>query len=722
MTQRAYSIRERVAQGGLSASQRARLRTEIKDARRSDELSFSEARALLNKLEGNYGIRRERERAQKIASKVVEKQRTPQPVKESLTPGQIARQANIEKGFVSIDPRIKTKDEIKSNITKQIFIRKALPITSIQARNIPYTSKLQFISGQKFTGSVSKVEKQKGLKAIPDIFREKREKLEYEATIKTSNPLKRQIKSYAALGLGIAEGFTYPIFRPVETVKGTIQAGLHPTEAIKQMGQELQINPGGTIGTVVGGYALGKVTSYAAGKIFEPKTEFTVQESGTKRIATNTRVIDKTYLDITAKKGRQTFSLKGKALQEFTLLEEGRYGLKAQAELKKSMSSKITAVDTRGIAIKKQGGFDVVSASKIKSGRKNQLYIDVTQTVDIATNEKQRFASLSRTAEVPKGKTINQAVPRRISAGITEELYIEDIFKPTKNIFKKNVLTESGDLVSIEYILEGKTSGLDPKTFTKKLLPAKRKLSKAQISRLTTSVDQSSSYQSLTKVNQKYKLTSLSASQQNALVNIGKDLLKRSIKKQSISKPSYASALTIRTKTSTPTKSKKVTKQTSQYVLQPDIKSKERFLSSKQYDTGIKSRILPGYRPLSSNKVNIDSGTKPILNLNSIQNAKNLQQTLPRFKTQTITELDSAYQQINFTPTPPTPPPPPPLSVSFDLPSPVKPQFKFFDKKSKKKKGKTTRQYTPSVEAVALNIKGPRLKLQAETGAGLRPL
>jgi hypothetical protein len=227
----------------------------------------------------------------------------------------------------------------------------------------------------------------------------------------------------------------------------------NPIDIYTGVFQGLRERPGETIGKGIGMYFTGKAITGAT------ELKLTGEDIATLRTTTASgEVYDVSDINIGVKSGGQTYTIKGKGVQEYRPISENQFISKGSIELKSGKLNLNEKIDIRGSAIAKEGGYDVTSLIKTKKGK----YLDVTQTAETISAPMEEFRSISRTSKVQN--ELYNFKPTSVSAGVTRELYVEDIFSG-KNIFKKDIVSESGQVIGSKSILTSSNIEINQPSF-----------------------------------------------------------------------------------------------------------------------------------------------------------------------------------------------------------------------------------------------------------------
>ena len=125
-------------------SQRIATQLEAKRAFRAGKISRQEKRDIIKSV-SPYAQRRARETNQELRGKMVEAQAEYESRQTEL---EARRQANVERGFISIDPRLRMPESQKERADTaagQIALRRAVPTSNILARDIPKSEKVEIV-------------------------------------------------------------------------------------------------------------------------------------------------------------------------------------------------------------------------------------------------------------------------------------------------------------------------------------------------------------------------------------------------------------------------------------------------------------------------------------------------------------------------------------------------------------------------------------------------
>ena len=298
-------------------------------------------------------------------------------------------------------------------------------------------------------------------------------RLEYEAQFKSKTPLERQARSFGAFGLGVVETVLYPVVKPVEFVKGTVSSFLNPVEAFKQVGEGFAIEPARTVGQVTGAVVFSEIVMSPITKSIkskQPTVKIIAEESGSKRVTTELITSDITQTELKAILNKnKVVNLKGIAIQDIFKIEEGQYGIKAQAEVFKPnkilpSATKLAESKSVGIAVKVEGGIDTLLYSKTKLTSNPKIIYERTgiQTAELMSEPYQVFKEVSLTQDVstPKYKF------KSVSTGVTAEIGVLDLFE-NKNTLRKTILSESKQPIATEQYLGTERVSVSAKEFSK---------------------------------------------------------------------------------------------------------------------------------------------------------------------------------------------------------------------------------------------------------------
>jgi hypothetical protein len=464
------------------------------------------------------------------------------------------------------------------------------------------------------------------------------------------------------------------------------------------------------------------------------KPTFMTEELVTKRTTTKGFTVDESFVDVETIIGKKKVSVKGRGTQTYEKLPSGEYGIKGIAELTEMKTGKVTKIDTRGIGIKKKGGFDVVSSTKVKGRGKTTFFEDVTLSAEKITQPTQVFDTLSITKEIGK--------PSRVTSGVTGEIYIEQLGGKGESMFRKVVKGESGRPIAIEQIMASDRFSISAEQF------------KAQFKGIGRTRDYSrmfkerESFRPVTTGKGGVTITKQIV-ELKGMPGVGGQILKQVAKTEAVNVAQSLKSAQVSKSVSTGifktsglsiATLEKGTQEVSmsvpqQYVPQKPVTEARpvtKVLPKSQEISIIKSRTRPmidvsmkpmvktlpklKQQPYQETKLKI--GTRQIISSKVELSAKQAVKTQPMFRP--VPSYGQAYS-FKPTPTPPSPAPfilPPPIAGQLYLPESTGRPFKA--------KGKVKTKYTPSVEALIFDIRTQKLtkgmKIQALTGLGLRPI
>lgn len=311
-----------------------------------------------------------------------------------------------------------------------------------------------------------RIEKAPKEKRISGRLRKRAEELEFEAQFRTETPVERQFKGLQASGVAFSASVAGFVEQPITTAKGIVRSIIDPIGTIKGIGTGLRERPAQTVGELGAGFLLGKGISKGVSRVLPPKAPKLIsQEIITQRFITPRTIRDISQIRIVAKTRFRTIGIKGVGTQLFTKVKPGEFSLIGEVKLK-APGLKTTAL-IGGKAVKVKGGFDVVSLAKLQQkGRAPTFIKEFTKTAELIKDPQQKFRTLTRAAQIPKGKPITEPLKARFGAAVTQEVFIEDIFRPGRSIFRKQVVTELGKPI-LEQILETRAVELAPKEVAK---------------------------------------------------------------------------------------------------------------------------------------------------------------------------------------------------------------------------------------------------------------
>lgn len=680
-----------------------------------------------------------------------------------------------------------TKEEKAKELVSQINLRRALPITTatiplsqrielqaqtVQPKQKPSTELDPTLSAGTIKRVEALVEREKkveqvrtNIKGFFGIQREEGESfIKGTAKVVAGLPVDIVLDSFkvggripAAIDITqaqIRQGITFGQLETVRAAKETPKAvvqSLNPT------------TPEGLVNLALAAVAVKGVASARAQARAKPT--FTAEEAVTKRVTTKGLTIDETYVDVKAALNKKVIEVKGRGTQSFIEIGEGQFGVKGVAELTELSSKKVTSVETRGLATKIEGGFDVTSISKVKTGKSTKTVLDITQSAELISEPTQVFKTISKSVELPKGKTIYEGTPSRISTGVTGEIFVEDIRAPTgKSIFRKEILSEFGEPLAVEQTLATNRFGINAEQFTKQFeaVPRQPDLSRtfqerqsfrpvtveggAQATQLKTlevlkvptqenilsQIAKQTAESSISKVKTSQITKSISQSGASVSgVTIGVSQVQASLApaqqiSYEVQRPAapinVAKPLAKTTAAILPAATTKALVDTSVRAL-PKIKTGEEF--------SIKTE--PTIRPETSTKPILEIGTepaldikpstdvRPVIDVKPMFDVEPVVSQKPRIDTRTVVQPKRYYPQPVVTPFPEVPfTPPPPMLPDFEAGGFYLPES---TGKPKKVSGKKFDYQLPSVESVVFNIRSTSFpKIQAITGLGTRPI
>lgn len=627
-----------------------------------------------------------------------------------------------------------TKKELATQQIENIKLKRALPVTTAA---IPISSQIKLQTEKKIASTSDTLDPMKSSGTIQRVEKlvEREKKVEQTVgKVKSFVGIERKEgESFIKGTAKVVAGLPIDIVAQSYIIGGRVPAAIDITQAQLREGKKvseleatraLKATPGavaqsldprtpeGLVNLALTGVAvksIGKARVQA-----RAKPTFGTQEAVTKRITTKDFVIDETFVDVKATINKKVIEVKGRGTQAYQKIGKKQYQLKGTAELTELPTKRLTKVETRGLAQKVEGGYDVTSISKVKSPGKTKTILDVSQTAEVISEPTQVFRTMSRSVEIGKGKTLYEGRPSRVSTGVTGELYVEDIRTSTgKSVFRKNIVSESGKPVAVEQTLASNRFSVRAEQAADqfKMVSRKPDLSRTYKERQSfkpvtvqsgVQATQVKTVQLTAKPTQQTMLQQIAKQQaQSAVSKIKTSQVIKSVSTGAVTGASVQIqkqqvAYKIKTTPITKTETSISTKPITQPKTTPTIKT--------QPSSIIKSYPQFDYKPYIK--------TQPIIE-----------------QRQTVHQLQITQPDAGYISTPSTTITPPSFPASFSSPFPPTPfgggGFYLQESSSKPTRTKTKeiKLDLPSVESVVFNIKSKAYpKFQALTGLGTRPI
>lgn len=223
-----------------------------------------------------------------------------------------------------------------------------------------------------------------------------------------------------------------------------LYAPVYATQKIKDIGEK-KTTIGKVSGEVIGYGSL----AFVGSKVLpQPKVDVTYSRSITNRYQSDERIVDFTKTKVAAFSGKTKVLSKGELKAEAFDIGNEQFGEIGKGKI--TTGKEETGFDFRGVATRKEGGFDVFSITKPEKG---DFVLDFTKSATRATEPLTVIDTFTRTARVARNKPIESLEPIEISSARSGE------------IFSKDVFSESGEMISKESVIYTKKGGVSPKQF-----------------------------------------------------------------------------------------------------------------------------------------------------------------------------------------------------------------------------------------------------------------